>query len=165
MRRLPTRQGRREVEVPGELVDCDERHLDGIAERELGGHGRDDRRTSKLYDDALLVAVDDERCELLADAGKENDTLDRVDNGAIDCMLPTRGHLHGVNELVERGDGPIGWLRVRTVRDHDLVGIAISEPAQGRGDVRVGSGDSGVHGHGSITIRVRCIELGVAGAA
>ena len=65
MRRLPTRQGRREVEVPGELVDCDERHLDGIAERELGGHGRDDRRTSKLYDDALLVAVDDERCELL----------------------------------------------------------------------------------------------------
>ena len=74
--------------------------------------------------------------------------------------LPASGTVQGLNPVAHSGG-----VDARAVREHDLVRVAIGEPAQRRGDVRVRRGDAGVDRDRGRRRRVRRVELDVSGAA
>ncbi len=130
VRRTCTRSPRRPVSRRGVLV----------VER------RDDGRIGDLDRGAVVADVDDHAGEELADPACQQGALDEVDGGALGAALARAGLGHDPGIASRPSSTHAGARRRRALRQHDLVGEAVGQAAQGRRDVRVEGGDRRVHG-------------------
>ena len=85
----------------------------------------------------LLVDLDHDRLEALADAVLQQPGLDQVEHHPLVAVGALRGLLHLLGELGQRGVHPVRHVVAGAQREADLGGVAVAEPAQRRGDVGV----------------------------
>ena len=90
--------------------------------------------------------IDDDTVEDVALRALQRDRLRQVDDRAFDLVHESTRITHDLGQRRERCPQVVRWLAIGGEREQDGVHVAVGEPAQGRRDVRVLSGDRTVDG-------------------